>query len=161
MARQTSLMQRIFQRAEEMGLEQDLARLSGLDDIRMDAILHGDSVSSTEFELICRALAVDSGAIYTGNASNPARSPVRFRAATAIENPSPMDVRLLALASEQGRILGRLMALQGKEIRLRRHRAPWVSGGVRFGGKDMSLEKPRGRLWPLPAAPVEPSRTAQ
>ncbi len=122
MAMQTSLMKRVFQRAKEMGLEQDLARLSGLGDTRMNVIRCGEPVSSTEFELICRALAVDSGAIYTGDASNPARSPVRFRAATAIGNPSPTDVRLLALAAEQGRILGYFMHLLGKEVRLRRHR---------------------------------------
>ncbi len=36
--------------------------------------------------------------MYGGQSANPSRSPARFRAATAIERPNPMDVRLLALA---------------------------------------------------------------
>lgn len=122
MVEQSTLTQRIFQRAEEMDLAQNLAGLSGLSDVRMDAIRRGEPFSSTEFELICRALAVDSGDLYAGRAASPSRSPARFRAATAEGNPSPTDVRLLALTAEQGRILGHLMALLGKEIKLQRHK---------------------------------------
>ncbi len=122
MAEQPTLTQRVFLRAEEMGLGQDLARISGLGDEKVDAIRQGGSLSSSEFEAICRALAVDSGAMYSGNAGSPARSPVRFRVATAIPEPSPQDVRTLALAAEQGRILSHLMRLMGRENTLQQYR---------------------------------------
>jgi len=122
MVEQSTLMQGIFQRADEMALTRDLPRLSGISDTRLNAIRSGEPLSSTEFELMCRALAVDSGAMYSGQATSPSRSPARFRAATAVETPNPMDVRLLALAAEQGRILGHLMALLRKEIRLQQHK---------------------------------------
>jgi Zn-dependent peptidase ImmA (M78 family) len=63
--------------------------------------------------------------MYAGTASDPTRSPARFRAATAVEHPSPDDVRLLALAAEQGRILAHLMEALGKEVKLRPHRQIW------------------------------------
>jgi len=130
MVDQQTLSQRIFQRAEDMGLAQNLARLSGLGNARMNAIRRGKPFSSSEFELICRALAVDSGDMYAGRAASPSRSPARFRAAIAAEDPNPADVRLLALAAEQGRILGHLMGLLGKEIKLQQHkRTVGVQGG--------------------------------
>lgn len=122
MTEPTDIIKNLFQRAEALGLERDLPRLSGLDDDRIDAIRSGEPASTSEFEMICRALAVDSGAMYRGDAGSPNRSPVRFRTATAINNPSPTDVRLLALAAEQGRILSRLMALLGREVGLSRHK---------------------------------------
>ena len=133
----TALMRMVFQRAEQMGLDRKLARLSGLEDSRLEKIRQGDPVSSTEFERLCRALAVDSGAMFCGRASSPTRSPARFRAATAVENPSPDDVRLLALAAEQGRIIGGLMGLLGKEVRLRRHRRVT---GIQGGGDELWKE---------------------
>lgn len=130
MVEQSTLTQKIFQRAEEMALTQDLSRLAGISDARLNSIRSGEPLSSTEFELICRALAVDSGAMYSGQAASPSRSPARFRAATAVEIPNPMDVRLLALAAEQGRILDHLMTLMRKEIRLQRHKhAIGIQGG--------------------------------
>ena len=122
MVEQATLLQRVFERADEMGLTQDLGMLSGIGDDDLYAIRQGKPMSSSEFEAICRSLAVDSGAMYSGNASDPARSPARFRAATALGDPSPLDVRTLALAAEQGRILGQLMQLMGKEVKLRRRR---------------------------------------
>jgi Zn-dependent peptidase ImmA (M78 family) len=116
------VIERVLQRAREMGLDQDLANLSGLCEARVDGIRSGEPLSSSEFELICRALAVDSGAMYSGDASNPERSPARFRVASTIEGPSPTDVRVLALAAEQGRILGHLMDLLGRPVLLQRHR---------------------------------------
>ncbi|MBW2736292.1 MAG: ImmA/IrrE family metallo-endopeptidase [Deltaproteobacteria bacterium] len=159
MADPNTVMQRIFQRAEEMELEQDLARLSGLSDTRVAEIRHGESVSTTEFEMICKALAVDPGAMYTGSASNPSRSPARFRAATAHDSPSSADVRLLALAAEQGRILSDLIGLLGKEVKLRQHRqimgiqgtlGVWREG-YELGESARAVLAPNGRpLWDLP-----------
>lgn len=122
MTHQTPMIEGVFQRAEEMGLLPELAKLSRLDDDRIHQIRDGAPLSSTEFELLCRALAVDSGAMFAGSASVAKRSPARFRAATATESPNPTDIRLLALAAEQGRILGHLLALSGKEVKLSRYR---------------------------------------
>ncbi len=122
MTQQAPMIEGVFQRAEEMGLLPELANLSRLEDKRIHAIRDGAPLSSTEFELLCRALAVDSGAMYAGSASIPKRSPARFRAATAAESPNPTDIRLLALAAEQGRILGHLLSLSGKTVPLSRYR---------------------------------------
>lgn len=113
-----------------MALAQNLPGLAGISEGRLNTIRCGNPLTSTEFEMICRALAVDSGAMYGGRAASPSRSPARFRSATAIDPPNPMDVRLLALAAEQGRILGHLMTLMRKDIRLQQHkRTVGIQGG--------------------------------
>jgi len=149
MVEPSTLMQRIFQRAEEMALAQNLPGLAGLSDARLHAIHSGGPLTSTEFELICQALAVDSGAMYGGRSTSSSRSPARFRAATAVETPNPMDVRLLALGAEQGRILGHLMTLMRKEIRLQQHKhAIGVQGGELWRGGYELGEAARAELAP-------------
>lgn len=118
-----TLSQRMLDRANEMGLDWEVvADLSGVPLQNLVAFKLGRPLTSSEYELVCRALAVDSGAMYSGDASSPARSPARFRKATALEHPNPLDTRILALAAEQGRILGHLSHLVGKDIKLKRHR---------------------------------------
>lgn len=116
------LSDRIFQRVDEMGLTNDLARYSGLDPKRLQAIRDGDKFSSTEFERICRAVAVDPVAMYRGEEARPQRIPARFRSATSQDRPSPSDIRMLALAAEQGRILAHLCNLLGTDIPITKHR---------------------------------------
>ena len=160
---QTNLMQRVFHRSMDIGLDNDLARLSGLSNARVDAIRRGEPVSTTEFELLCRALAVDPGAMYIGNASNTDRSPARFRTATAIENPSPMDVRLLSLAAEQGRILGHLLGLLEKHVDLRRHKSiAGIERGIDIWRQGYELgETARDALAPDGPPTCEPAPVAE
>ena len=75
------LVERIFQRVQNMSLEDRLSSLSGLAGERLEAIRAGASFSSTEYESLCRALAVDPHAFYAGEEGQYNRSLVRFRAA--------------------------------------------------------------------------------
>lgn len=105
------LASRLFSRARALELTEVLPELSGLPSARLDAIQAGQSFSASEFEALCRALAVDASAMYRGDDTQPNRMPVRFRAALDRDRPDGRDLRLLALAVEQGRILAHLQGL--------------------------------------------------
>ncbi|MBN2496933.1 MAG: ImmA/IrrE family metallo-endopeptidase [Deltaproteobacteria bacterium] len=124
-----SLAERIFQRVQEMGIEGDLARYSGLEPSRLQAIQNGDPFSASEYEQLCRAVAVDPVAMYRGEETRPQRIPARFRAATSLDSPDASDVRILAMAAEMGRILAHLVGMQGEEIAIARHRKILGVGG--------------------------------
>ena len=113
-----SLAGRMFDRAAALALQDALPRLAGLPTERLEAIRAGASFSAVEFEALCRALAVDPAAMYRGEDAQPERIPTRFRTAMVSEHPSGDDLRLLALAVEQGRILGHLIQQLGRTVRV-------------------------------------------
>jgi Zn-dependent peptidase ImmA (M78 family) len=119
-------IERVFSRAAEMGIVDDLVRLSGLTAVKLSSIRAGAPVTTTDYEALCRGLAVDPSAMYRGEDRSPLRTVARFRSATSQASPSPLDVRLLALAAEQGRILGFLLKLLGRQVVLASHRSPAV-----------------------------------
>jgi len=113
-----TLAKRLIDRGEQMGLAGELPSLSGLNADRLEAIRRGEVFSSTEFERLCRALAVDPVAMYRGEDLAPNRVPARFRAATSQDRPAPGDIRTLALAAEQGRTLAHLCTMLGRQIHI-------------------------------------------
>ncbi len=144
------LTSRIFKRAVVLGLGDELARRAGLRRERVEAIRRGDSYTADEYEQLCRALAVDPSAMYRAEETRPARSPARFRAAMGVRRPPGADLRLLALAVEQGRVLGHLMALLDRPVELSGHRqvrAPRGKGPPWREGYDLG-EAARARLHP-------------
>jgi Zn-dependent peptidase ImmA (M78 family) len=117
-----TLIERVFQRGAEMGLTDELALYSGLDSERLQAIRDGAQFSTTEYEQLCRAVAVDPVAMYQGKETRPQRIPARFRAAASQDSPSASDIRTLALAAEQGRILAHLVSLLNKDVPIAKYR---------------------------------------
>ncbi len=113
---------RVFERAQAMELLDALPRLAGLSEERVNSIRAKGELSAAEYEQLCRALAVDPVIMYRGEETQPNRAPVRFRAAISGDRPNGEDIRVLALAVEQGRILAHLLALLGKPIELAHHR---------------------------------------
>lgn len=90
---------------------------------RLRDIESSSTLRSWEFEALCRALAVDSGALARGEDSSPHRSVARFKSADWLD-PKPGDYRTLALAAEHGRI-GRFLAQQlGRDSRISNLRNP-------------------------------------
>jgi len=97
-----------------------------------------EDLSVTDFERVCRGLAVSPGELRRGQGDSPTRSVARFR--SALVDPdilTPGDLRLLATASEIGRTLAYLLAIQGKEPAFERYRdlqglsqrlQPWEHG---------------------------------
>lgn len=117
------LTTRIFDRARRMALLDALPSLSGLSSERVDAIRGGAGYTASEYERLCRALAVDPVILYRGDENDPRRSPARFRAAISLDAPSGHDLRTLALAGEIGAILAGLSARLGRGIPLAAQRA--------------------------------------
>ena len=73
-------------------------------------------LSATDFERICRGLAISPSALLRGEGNTPTRSVARFR--SALEDPNiltPTDLRQLATASEIGLALADVLIAQGKE----------------------------------------------
>lgn len=118
----SDLTERLFARAAALDLRESLPRLSGLDAERVDAIQTGSTYTADEYEQICRALAVDPTVMYRAEESRPGRLPARFRGAMAVGGPPGSDLRLLALAAEQGRILSHLLRSLGRHVELFRYR---------------------------------------
>lgn len=115
---------RIFRRAERFGFDREtVARHSGLEAARVEAIEQGERMTVREFERICLALAVEPSAVYSGQDGDPRRSPTRFRTAADSQGLDARDVRLLALAAVQGRALAELLRLLGREVRITAHRS--------------------------------------
>ena len=117
------LVERIFQRAEAMAVQTRLAQLAGLAPDRLEALRAGASLPSTEYERICRALAVDPYAFYAGEEGRFNRALVRFRSAMDADLDRPADLRMLALAAEAGRVLGQLWSRLGRPAPLEALRA--------------------------------------
>jgi len=118
-----AIMARLFRRAKGIGLSQDeMVRFSGLSPERLAELAKGAVPSVYEYERLCRAVAVDPSALYLGRDCDPAQTPTRFRTAFSIDRPSAADIRQLALAAEQGRILAHLLRLQGKDVPLENYR---------------------------------------
>ncbi len=148
----TSLAERLFKRGTDMGLTAELARYSGLNSERLQAIRDGSGFSATEYEQLCRALAVDPVAMYQGKETKPQRIPARFRAATSQDSPSAGDIRILALAAEQGRILAHLVKLLNKDVRIANYRnILGVEGTKELWREGYSIgERARSLLWSEP-----------
>jgi len=147
----SNLTERIFARAEALDLRGALPRLAGLSAERVEAIGRGDAYTADEYEQLCRALAVDASAMYRAEETRPNRLPARFRAAMVIDRPRGADLRLLALAAEQGRILAHLMASLGRHVELSKHRrlrAPQGDWNTWREGYDFG-ETARASLHPL------------
>lgn len=147
-----NLTNRLFARAQAMDLVEALPRLSGLPSERVERIRVGDAFSASEYEDLCRALAVDPAVVYRGQETQPNRVPARFRAALVVDRPSGEDIRLLALAVEQGRILAHLMGALGRPVRLAAHRsvrAPQGVGETWREGYELG-EEARATLCPRP-----------
>lgn len=81
------------------------AEWARLDPERLREIERGSPPTSGEYESLCRALAVDSGALARGLDRSPKRSVARFKAASWV-SPTATDFRTLSLAAEIGRIGG-------------------------------------------------------
>lgn len=129
-----------------------VARWSGVPEARVAEIEAGDSMAAWELEELSRALAVDSGALARGEARNARRSLARFRIAADPTFLEPVDLRLLALAAEAGRIGGFLARELAQPMRLeelrqsrpiQEHEEPWKQG-YRLG------EAARSSLVPKP-----------
>jgi Zn-dependent peptidase ImmA (M78 family) len=110
MSGQNELIQRIILRRKGFGASQDqAAEWAGMTHARLRSIEAGEvELQSTEFEQLCRGLAIDPSALFAGKEESPHRSVARFRAAVGTERPSPDDTRLLALAGEVSSILGQV-----------------------------------------------------
>lgn len=101
-----ALNERLKQRRGEFGASiAQIASWSGIEPDRLREIESGSPIRSWEFGAVCRALAVDSGALARGLDHSPQRSVARFRAASWVD-PTPADLRILSLAAELGRIGG-------------------------------------------------------
>jgi Zn-dependent peptidase ImmA (M78 family) len=74
-----------------------------------------EDLSSTDFELICQGLAISPAALLAGESDSPTRGAARFRSSLQDSGMfEPHDLRLVAAASEVGRMLGDLLVLQNK-----------------------------------------------
>jgi Zn-dependent peptidase ImmA (M78 family) len=148
----SNLTERIFARAEALDLRDALPRLAGLSAERVEAIGTGDAYTADEYEQLCRALAVDASIMYRAEETRPNRLPARFRAAMVVSRPRGVDLRILALAVEQGRILAHLLASLGRQVELSKHRqlrAPQGVWNTWREGYDLG-EKARASLHPQP-----------
>ena len=66
----------------------------------------GEAISSTELELICRGLVVAPGAILSGGATDPKRTPAFFRTQVGPEvELSPNDLRTLQVVAQISRMV--------------------------------------------------------
>lgn len=108
------LTARLFERAVRMKIDEALPALSGLSAERIEAIRSGDGYTASEYERMCRALAVDPVAMYRGDETDPGRSPARFRTAVSVTEPTGHDLRLLALAAEAGAVLAHIAEQLGR-----------------------------------------------
>lgn len=112
-------MTRLLERLALLGVHDSDVVARGLPEARIQALRGGALPTAAEFELLCRAAAVDPAAMARNDDVLPTRVPARFRAAAAVgDRPSEADARILALAAELGRILGHLRRLQGRDLPL-------------------------------------------
>lgn len=121
-----ALGQQLLRRRQDLTASaEQVAAWADLPPDRLEEIERGSAMTPWELEAICRALAVDSGALARGDDRNPRRSVARFREAATEGDLQPRDLRLLALAAEVGRIGGFLAeALDHSPSALRQFREP-------------------------------------
>lgn len=154
----TPLVERIFQRADSLDLSTRLPLLTGLAPERITDLRGGSPLSSTEYERLCRALAVDPHAFYAGEEARSNRALVRFRSAMDEDLSRPTDLRMLALAAETGRVLGQLWSRLERPMPLENLRAfKAVDAGEGWREGYTLGEEARARLdWPTgPVADLE------
>ena len=151
-----AIVERVFGRASEIGLsDEDLTRLSGLSAELVAKLRSGEVPSAHEYEQLCRAVAVDPSALYRGEESLPRRTPARFRAAFSTDRPSPMDMRCLVLAAEEGRILAHLIGLLGQDVPLEKHRrVSAISESLETWKEGYELGEQARRELDLPDGPI-------
>jgi Zn-dependent peptidase ImmA (M78 family) len=151
----SNLTERVFARADALDLREALPRLTGLSAERLAQIRSGATYTADEYEQLCRALAVDPTVMFRGEETSPSRLPARFRAAMVLGGPRGSDLRLLALAGEQGRILAHLVTSLGRRVALlglREVRPPRTSRETWREGYELG-ERARARL-ELPRGPI-------
>lgn len=113
----SSIQQRIRERREAFGASiADMARLAGLPAKRWAEIEAGGTFGVVDLGPICKALAVDSGALLRGEEKDPRRSVARFRQVSPLSSNSLLELRTLALAAELGRIGGALYTHLGRPL---------------------------------------------
>lgn len=119
-----SLNEALRERRQALGASvRQVAAWADLDPSRLREIEAGAAISSWELDTVCRALAVDSGALARGTDRTPKRSVARFKAASWID-PTPEDLRTLSLAAELGRIGDFLAKGVDQPVRLEELRSP-------------------------------------
>ena len=120
-----SIGERFRMRREEFGASLGLtAEWSGLPRDVIDEIERGARKPTTsQFEMLCRGLAVDPGVFFRGEERAPARTPARFREAVSYYKSDPGDLRILALAAEVGRVVHGLWKQGGEQYPLEAHRS--------------------------------------
>jgi Zn-dependent peptidase ImmA (M78 family) len=118
-----------------------------------------DDLPVTDFERICRGLAISPSALLHGEGNTPTRSVSRFRA--ALEDPNilkPTDLRILATASEIGLALADVLSAQGEKTPFDRYRnlqapsqrlQPWEHGYELGEASRTLLVPPEGPLFEL------------
>jgi Zn-dependent peptidase ImmA (M78 family) len=143
------LVARLLDRQRAMGATLDeLVSWSGLDRGRISELEAGREPSIDEFEGLSRGLAVDSASVYAGEDSDPRRTVARFRAAAGGQTAvTAKDLRALALAAEEGRVLAYLLRLLGRDVSLEPHREVLALGNAEPWAEGYSLgEGARQRL---------------
>ncbi|MGA2400248.1 MAG: ImmA/IrrE family metallo-endopeptidase [Syntrophobacteraceae bacterium] len=118
-----------------------------------------DDLPVTDFERICRGLAISPTALLHGEGNTPTRSVSRFRA--ALEDPdilTPTDLRLLATACEIGLALAEVLSAQGEQSPFDRYRdlqaplrrlQPWEHGYELGEAARALLAPPEGPIFEL------------
>lgn len=145
-----TLNARLRTRREEFGAStSQIANWSGLEENRISEIEEGAALRSWEFEALCRALAVDSGALAQGEETSPRRSVARFKSAWWVD-PTPDDLRSLALATELGRIGGFLAEQVAQPVELEDLRDPRSIAGEPWRQGYRLGERARMALAPRP-----------
>src|SRR5712692_2164522 len=156
----TELGSRLAYRRKEFGVSTaTVAEWAALPPERVEAAERGESLKPWEFRQLCQALAVNPGTMLQGEDQSPKRSVARFRAAVAPGPPAAIDLRVLAIGAEVGRILGSLVELLSISHRvkdLRRQIAPSETAEMwRQGYRLGDLARSMSGLGPGPIRDVE------
>jgi len=163
MTTSTELGRRLAHLREEFGISTErAAEWASLPAERVESIEETGQMEPWELHRLCQALAVNPGTILQGLERSPKRSIARFRAAVVHAQP-PVNLRLLAVGAEVGRILGslaKMMSIPLKVEHLRRPTAlsdtePMWKQGYRLGESARS----RSGLAQGPIADLEKSLT--
>lgn len=120
----SALHERLRRRRKALGASvRQVAEWAGLEAGRLEQVEGGAPIRTWELEAVCRALAVDTGALARGEETSPRRSVARFKSAAWVD-PDPADFRTLALAAELGRIGGFLADRVSRRGQLEELRSP-------------------------------------
>jgi len=108
----SELGQRLARRREEFGISSEIAaQWASLPADRIASMERTGQMEPWEFHRFCQALAINPGTLLQGLERSPRRSVARFRAAAGPSQTAAIDVRLLAVAAEVGRVLGSLAGM--------------------------------------------------